>query len=132
LLCRHAILLVQPPGNRPCRYRFSNLLAVDDGARIIGLIDGVFFDESAVAHKEILYAIKKRVRVVGASSMGALRSAELDVLGMEGVGEIYQLYKDGVLVSDDEVALIFDPDTASPTMRLFGLSPRVMVPLPLM
>jgi hypothetical protein len=30
---------------------------------------------------------------------------------MEGVGEIYQAYKLGTLVSDDEVALVFDPDT---------------------
>lgn len=96
---------------RPPAKRGDLVKAVDDGALIIGLIDGVFFEESAVAHREILYAIKKRVRVVGASSMGALRSAELDVLGMEGVGEIYQLYKDCVLVSDDEVALVFDSDT---------------------
>jgi len=96
---------------RPPAKRGDLAKAVDDGARVIGLIDGIFFEESAVAHREILYAIKKKVRVIGASSMGALRSAELDVLGMEGVGEIYQLYKDGILVSDDEVALVFDPDT---------------------
>jgi hypothetical protein len=43
--------------------------------------------------------------------MGALRAAEMDTLGMEGVGEIYRMYKSGELVSDDEVALIFDPVT---------------------
>lgn len=41
--------------------------------------------------------------------MGALRASELDVYGMEGVGEIYKAYKRGDLVCDDEVALIFDP-----------------------
>jgi hypothetical protein len=30
---------------------------------------------------------------------------------MEGVGRIYRLYRDGVLTSDDEVALVFDPET---------------------
>ena len=86
-------------------------LAAENGARIIGLIDGVFFQECAVGHREILDALRSGVRVIGASSMGALRAAELDVLGMEGVGEIYQAYKTGRLVSDDEVALVFDPDT---------------------
>jgi hypothetical protein len=30
---------------------------------------------------------------------------------MEGVGEVYRMYRDGVLVSDDEVALAFDPES---------------------
>jgi hypothetical protein len=85
--------------------------AVEDGARLIGLIDGVFFQDCSVGHREILDAISHGVRVVGASSMGALRAAELDTLGMEGVGKVYRLYRDGTLVSDDEVALVFDPET---------------------
>ena len=85
--------------------------AVCEGARLIGLIDGVFFQECSVGHREILDAISRGVRVVGASSMGALRAAELDTLGMEGVGKVYRLYRDGTLVSDDEVALVFDPET---------------------
>jgi TfuA protein len=80
------------------------------GVRIICLIDGVFFQESAVAHKEVLSAISQGIRVIGASSMGALRASELDTLGMEGVGEVYRLYKSGEIDSDDEVALIFDPE----------------------
>jgi TfuA protein len=87
------------------------LRAVQDGAGIIGLIDGVFHQESAVAHREILAAIKKGVRVVGASSMGALRAAEMDTLGMTGIGEVYRMYKNGDLISDDEVALVFDPES---------------------
>ncbi len=83
--------------------------AANDGAEIICLIDGVFFQDSAVAHREILYALKKGVRVIGSSSMGALRASELDLYGMEGVGKIYEWYKSGKLVSDDEVALFFDP-----------------------
>ena len=83
--------------------------AVRDGAKIICLIDGVFFQECSVGHREILDAVRKGVRVIGASSMGALRASELDTLGMEGVGEIYRWYRDGTITSDDEVALIFDP-----------------------
>jgi TfuA protein len=85
--------------------------AANCGARIITLIDGVFFQDCSVGHREILHALQDGVRVIGASSMGALRAAELDTLGMEGVGEIYRLYRDGILTSDDEVALVYDPET---------------------
>ncbi len=99
---------------RPPAKRGDIQAAAEAGARIIGLIDGVFFQDVAVAHREILYALRRGVRVVGASSMGALRAAELDGLGMEGVGEIYRAYREGRLVADDEVALIFDPETYAP------------------
>jgi hypothetical protein len=98
----------------PPAKRGDILRAVEAGARIIGLIDGVFLQDVAVAHREILHALRTGVRVVGASSMGALRAAELDVLGMEGVGKIYRAYRDGDLVADDEVALIIDPATQTP------------------
>ncbi|MDM7911984.1 MAG: TfuA-related McrA-glycine thioamidation protein [Methanotrichaceae archaeon] len=80
-----------------------------EGADVICLIDGVFFQDCSVAHKEILDALEMGSKVLGASSMGALRASEMDVYGMEGVGEIYLAYKRGDLISDDEVALIFDP-----------------------
>ena len=64
------------------------LLAVESGATVICLIDGVFHQDSAVGHREILHALKHGVRVIGASSMGALRAAEMDTFGMEGIGEI--------------------------------------------
>ena len=99
---------------RPPAKRGDITRAAEDGARIIGLIDGVFFQDCAVAHREILAALRAGVRVVGASSMGALRAAELDSLGMEGVGEIYRAYREGRLVADDEVALLFDPETFVP------------------
>lgn len=84
------------------------------GISLVCIIDGYFFQDSAVGHREILSLIKSGIRVIGSSSMGALRAAELDSLGMEGVGRIYSLYHDGTLVSDDEVALVFDPETFLP------------------
>ena len=108
---REAAEAILPADYRPPAKRGDLLRAAEEGATIIGLIDGVFHQESAVAHREILAAVKKGVTVVGASSMGALRAAEMDTLGMVGVGEIYRMYKNGELVSDDEVALVFDPDT---------------------
>lgn len=99
---------------RPPAARGDIRKAADEGAHIIGLIDGVFFQACSVAHREVLYALRKGVRVLGASSMGALRAAELDTLGMEGVGEVYRAYRDGTLISDDEVALVFDPESGTP------------------
>ncbi len=96
---------------RPPAKRGDLITAAREGAEIIGLIDGVFHQESAVAHREILAALKSGIRVVGSSSMGALRAAEMDTLGMVGIGEIYRMYKSGKLESDDEVALVFDPNS---------------------
>ncbi|MFH0903786.1 MAG: TfuA-related McrA-glycine thioamidation protein, partial [Methanobacteriota archaeon] len=78
---------------------------------IIGIIDGVFFDSAAVAHREIMEAIRSDIIVVGGASMGALRASELDSYGMMGVGRIYEMYRSGILESDDEVAVTFDVDT---------------------
>jgi hypothetical protein len=99
---------------RPPAARGDIFKAVHEGARIIGLIDGVFFQDCAVAHREILFALEAGVKVLGASSMGALRASELDLYGMVGVGRIYEQYKSGALDSDDEVALLFDPETLEP------------------
>lgn len=98
----------------PPAKRGDLLRAAEQGAEIICLIDGVFFQDCSVAHREVLRALDGGCRVLGASSMGALRASELDVYGMEGVGEIYRLYKSGELISDDEVALIFDPINFEP------------------
>ena len=99
---------------RPPAARGDIFTAVHDGARIMGLIDGVFIQDCAVAHREILFALECGVKVVGASSMGALWASELDLYGMVGVGRIYEQYKSEALVSDDEVALLFDPETFEP------------------
>lgn len=78
---------------------------------IIGIIDGLFHQTPAVAHKEILELIKNDITVVGGSSMGALRASELDSLGMIGVGYVYKQYRDGKIISDDDVAVVLDPNT---------------------
>jgi hypothetical protein len=72
----------------------------------IGIIDGYFDLKPSVFHKEILYALSQGVRVFGASSMGALRAAELHPFGMEGVGKIFEAYRSGALEDDDEVAVV--------------------------
>ena len=76
---------------------------------VIALIDRVFEHVPAVWHKEILWAMAQGIHVYGASSMGALRAAELAPFGMDGVGSIFEAYRDGRLVDDDEVALAHGP-----------------------
>jgi hypothetical protein len=72
----------------------------------IGLVDGYFFHSLSVWHKEIIGALDMGIRVYGASSIGALRAAETSRHGMRGVGRVFELYRDGVLQDDDEVALV--------------------------
>lgn len=85
--------------------------ALKEHPDIIAIIDGVFHQNSAVGHREILDALKKGVKVYGASSMGALRASELDSLGMIGVGYCYNQYATGKINSDDDVAVMLDSDT---------------------
>ena len=79
------------------------------GATVVGLIDGAFEDRATVWHKEILWALDQGARVLGASSLGALRAVECAPFGMEGVGEIFARFRDGRLDDDAELALIFGP-----------------------
>lgn len=74
--------------------------------RAIAIIDGLFEQVPAVWHKEILYALAHGVRVFGASSMGALRAAELHPFGMEGVGQVFDAFASGALEDDDEVTVV--------------------------
>ncbi|PJG51264.1 hypothetical protein CVM73_32120 [Bradyrhizobium forestalis] len=77
--------------------------------RYVGIIDGYFETVPAVWHKEILLALSQGVHVFGASSMGALRAAELHAFGMVGVGQIYEWFSGDVIVADDEVAVRHGP-----------------------
>jgi len=81
--------------------------AAVDGAQRIVLIDGVFGQELAVWHKEILEALRMGVDVIGAASMGALRALECERYGMRGVGRVFAMYRAGLIERDDEVALTY-------------------------
>jgi hypothetical protein len=76
-----------------------------DAPDAIGIVDGLFYQDLPVWHKEILHALAAGVAVFGASSMGALRAAECAPFGMVGVGAIFEAYASGELVDDDEVAV---------------------------
>ena len=74
--------------------------------RRICILDGLFGGVLPVWHKEILWALKRGVRVFGASSMGALRAAELARFGMLGVGRIFEAYQREELENEDEVTVV--------------------------
>jgi hypothetical protein len=77
--------------------------------QVIGIIDGYFESVPSVWHKEILWAMSKGTHVFGAASIGALRAAEVAPFGMEGVGGIFEAFRDGLLEDDDEVAIAHAP-----------------------
>jgi hypothetical protein len=79
--------------------------------RAVAIVDGEFYQSLAVAPKEVLALIETGVPVYGASSMGALRAAELHPFGMIGVGSVFRLFRRGVLDADDEVALAYCPES---------------------
>lgn len=70
------------------------------------LIDGLFDERASVKHKEAMALMAAGTRLYGATSMGALRAAELHGEGMIPLGAIANAYLSGLLVGDDEVALV--------------------------
>ena len=86
----------------------GDLARLPEETRIVGIIDGEFYQKLAVSPKEIVPLLERGIQVFGASSMGALRAAEIHRYGMIGVGEIFRMFRDGVLDGDDEVALVYD------------------------
>jgi hypothetical protein len=82
--------------------------------KIIGIVDGKFFQSFAISPKEILPALEGGTRVFGSSSMGALRAVELKRYGMVGVGRVFDLFDSQVIHADDEVAMVFDDPSGKP------------------
>src|ERR1700722_13585002 len=99
-----AVILPQAPFLPPAAQ--GDLLSlVPQHPAVICLIDGIFRQAPSVWHKEVLWALSKGIPVIGGSSMGALRAAELHDFGMQGIGEIFEAFLDGTLEDDDEVAV---------------------------
>src|SRR5882724_867704 len=87
--------IIQPP------VEHGDLLRVrTQPGDVVVLIDGLFHQVASVRHKEILQVLADGVRVVGCSSMGALRAAELYPYGMIGNGSVFEMYRRGVVDAD--------------------------------
>jgi hypothetical protein len=83
---------------------------------IVVLVDGYYHHSAPVRHKEILVLLREGVSVIGCASMGALRAAELSAFGMIGRGTVFEMYRDGAIDADDEVAVTHGP---APDYRTF-------------
>jgi hypothetical protein len=88
-----------------------------DANDVVVIIDGYYHQIGSVRHKEVLALLAADVPVIGCASMGALRAAELHPFGMLGHGIVFQLYRDGVIDADDEVAVAHSEE---PDYRRFG------------
>ena len=90
---------------------FLRLSHTTDEKKYVGFIDGVFLHDYPPSPIEVYHlATRKNIELIGASSLGALRAVELEKFGMKGIGKIFQLFKNGILNADDEVAVTFVRD----------------------
>lgn len=85
----------------------------EDGAEIIGLIDGTFHQNLSVWHSEVCYLLSRGITIYGASSMGALRAVETERFGMVGIGRVFRWYREGAITGDDEVALVHGDESSN-------------------
>jgi hypothetical protein len=94
--------------------------AAREGFRILVLADTLFLD-APPSHREILDVIEVGIQVIGCASAGALRAVELRAHGMTGAGLVFDLYRDGSLAEDAEIACMLDADyraVAPPLLEL--------------
>ena len=71
-----------------------------EGPTTVAIIDGVFEQSRSVSPRELIAAAGRGVRIVGCSSMGALRAAEVPK-AMVGYGKVFSMYRDGTLADHD-------------------------------
>ncbi|HEY0478883.1 MAG TPA: TfuA-like protein [Kofleriaceae bacterium] len=116
-----AVIFVGPslPGSRPVSpglayappaRRGELAAAAQSGVAVIGLVDGLFYQDLAVTPREVRDAAAAGARLFGAASMGALRACDCPD-AMTGVGTVYQAFRDGSLTGEDEVAGTFAADS---------------------
>lgn len=101
----HSIL----PGARfaPPVRRGDILSDIEDGVNSILILDGVFHQALSVSPSEIMDALRRGIRVFGASSMGALRAVELEAYGMVGIGEVFEHIRNADAFRDDFLGQLF-------------------------
>lgn len=103
---RHPALEFRPPAACGDVYRAASQ---SKRPAAIALIDGHFETAASPWHKELLWALSRGIPVIGASSLGALRAAEMQPYGMLGCGRVFRDYASGRLSDDDEVAVVHGP-----------------------
>jgi hypothetical protein len=100
-----------------CRFRAPirrgdlDALVSEEPPGVVLILDGLFASQLAVTPAECRAALFRGWTLIGASSLGALRAAELWSVGMIGVGDIFNLLRLGILSADAELAVTYHPDT---------------------
>jgi hypothetical protein len=99
----------RPPARR------GDMASAASSARIIVLIDGCLIHYYPPSPTEIWEVIESGVIVYGAASLGAMRGVELRRHGMRATGWVFERYLDGSIDCDDEVVVLFNEQTGTPT-----------------
>jgi hypothetical protein len=89
------------------------------------VIDGIFGAGQAISVGELRMAVDAGVAVFGSTSMGALRAAEGQAMGMVPLGSIAAEYVAGTRTSDADVALLHTQDgraLTAPTVNVEQLA----------
>jgi hypothetical protein len=86
-------------------------LAGSGKRRPVLILDGLFSENRALSPTECREMLHNGWTILGASSMGALRAADLWSEGMIGVGDIYLGLRTGIVRGDGEVAVALNPFT---------------------
>jgi hypothetical protein len=93
---------------RPPAKKGDLLKLIPTDVKVVGIIDGYFLQDYPPTPIEVYNLLRKKdLLVMGSSSLGALRAVELKKFGMIGIGKIFNLFFNGVLDADDEVAVTF-------------------------
>jgi hypothetical protein len=84
--------------------------AVRAGFTDIGFIDGAVEEAERLPLRELRTALHTPgITVLGGASLGAVRAAQLDSMGMRGIGRVFRLFRRGRLTDSDEVYVLHAP-----------------------
>lgn len=123
-LIKYKEVLIMPPIQAGDIWKIIS--EVNDISHIL-IIDGYFYTKLSVLHKEILSAINQEIKVIGASSLGALRAKELKNFGMIGFGEVYNYYDKFPYTGDDEVGILHSDDYQYKNLSIPLINLRILL-----
>lgn len=113
---------VRPPVARGDLYHFRILKH-----SLFIVIDGIFSNQLAISPREVVDVINDGAVFVGISSMGALRAADCAPAGAIGLGQIYRLYRRRIISSEDEVAVVHNPELPHPSASTPLVNMRIVL-----
>lgn len=98
--------------------RWGDFDSLDRKIKDVIFIDGVMVNDHPPSIKEC-YRLSTRANITGTASLGALRAVELKTIN--GVGWVYEAYKNRSVTADDEVLVSVDSSYGALTIPLVNL-----------